>query len=392
MPRFLRPVVLLATAALLLADGAALAAQSSMFGVRGLGLPGRPLTPRSRATGGSFGLFDGESNVNPAAMANLRSVSAGFVSAPTWRSWESPAGNASLRETRFPLVFVGGPVPRSRLGLGLAIGSYADRDFKLATADTITLREQPVGVFDTLTSLGGLSEIRFAAGYQVSSRTTIGAGIYWITGSNRLEARRSFEDSTFLTFRQTAELSYEGVGFSVGMTQQAAANLQLALLVRSDGKASVDLDSAAAYTIDLPYTISAGALYRPSRRLTVAGTGQVRTWSAANSDLQARGGVGARNTLELSVGGEFIRNLRRPATLPIRLGVRYAQLPFPIQAGNEPREWSISAGTGTRFAQDRAGIDVAVEQSWRSEGGPHRERAFTLIFGLSIRPYGVGGR
>ncbi len=393
MPRLLRPVALAATlAALLAGDLLPAAGQSSMFGVRGLGLPGRPLTPRTRATAGSFGLFDGESDVNPAALPNLRAVAAGFVMAPNWRSWQSPAGDASLRETRFPLVYVGGPVPRTRLGLGISIGSYADRDFRLATTDTVVLRGAPVAVFDTLKSLGGLNEVRFAAGLQLGGRTSVGLGVHWITGSNRLESRRAFEDTTFISFRQTAELSYQGVGFSAGLTHQLSSRVQLALMLRSDGKATVDLDSARAYSIDLPVTVSAGALLRASPRLTLATSGQYRTWSAANSDLQARGGVGAENTLELSLGGELIRNPRRPSTLPFRAGVRYAQLPFPVQAGHHPREWSVSAGTGTRFAQDRAGVDLALEHAWRSEGGAYKERAFGLILGLSIRPYGGGGR
>lgn len=392
MPPLLRRAALAAALVLALPEPAPLAAQSSMFGVRGLGLPGRPLTPRSRATGGSFGLFDGESDQNPAAMANLRSVSAGFVMAPSWRRWEGPAGDASIRETRFPLVFVGGPVPGSRLALGVSIGSYADRDFKLATADTITLRGAPVGVFDTLTSLGGLNEIRLAAGYRISGSTTLGVGLYWITGSNRVEARRAFDDTTYISFRQSAELSYQGYGVSLGLTQQASEALQLGLVVRSDGRANVDLDSASAYSVDLPVTVAAGATLRASRRLTLAATGQFRTWSGANSDLQARGGVGAENTLELSFGGEVVRNLRRPSALPVRFGVRWAQLPFPIQAGDRPTEFALSAGTGTRFAQDRAGVDFALEQSWRREGDRYKERAFTLLLGLSIRPYGPGGR
>ena len=35
-------------------------AQSSQFGVRGLGMPGRPLSTRAFSLGGAFGMFDGE--------------------------------------------------------------------------------------------------------------------------------------------------------------------------------------------------------------------------------------------------------------------------------------------------------------------------------------------
>jgi hypothetical protein len=387
--RLIRLAALAALVAGPLANPVVLPAQSSMFGVRGLGLPGRPLTPRARATGGSFGLFDGESDLNPAAMGNLKTVAAGFVLTPTWRHWEGPEGDASLRDTRFPLVFVGGPVPGTRLALGVALGSYADRDFRLAAVDTVMLRDQLVEVHDTLSSLGGLNQMSFGAGYRLSSKTTLGAAIYWITGSSRLAAHRTFADTSFLPVLQSSELSYQGVGVALGITHQLTPGIMLGALLRSDGKASIDRDSTHVYNIDLPYTLSAGARIAASRRLTLAAAGSFRTWSGANSDLVAQGGPGSRNTVELSLGGELIRNLRRPMVLPVRLGIRYADLPFPVATDQRPKEFGLSAGTGLRFAQDRAGFDVSLEQAWRSEGSAYKERALSIVFGLSIRPYGL---
>ncbi|MFN8651152.1 MAG: hypothetical protein U0133_20395 [Gemmatimonadales bacterium] len=369
-----------------------LAAQSSMFGVRGLGFPGRPMTPRARATGGSFALFDGESDFNPAAIASQTAVTAGFVLAPTRRHWENPAGTASLRETRFPLIYVGGPIPGSRLGLGISIGSYADHDFRLASRDTVNVRGADVAVFDTLSGLGGLNEIRLATGIMLGQKTAIGGGFHFITGSSRLDARRHFEDTTFASLRQTAELTYHGIGISLGLTHQLTPAIRLAAMVRSDAKVKVDLDSSRAYTVDLPFTFAGGIQARASRRLTLAASGTYKTWSSANSDFLNQGAPGARNTLELNAGGEFVRNLRRPSRLPIRLGVRYADIPFPVIEGGKPKEFSISAGTGTRFAQERGGVDLTLEQTWRSEGSAYKERAFTLLLGLSIRPYGDARR
>lgn len=368
------------------------AAQSSMFGIRGLGLPGRPLTPRTRATGGSFALFDPESDWNPASIATQTAVTAGFVLAPSRRTWESPAGKASLRETRFPLIYVGGPIPGSRVGLNISIGSYGDRDFKLASTGIENIRGQDVEVTDTLTSLGGLSEIRLATGFLLGSKTGVGAGFYFITGSSRVDARRHFADTNFVAIRQTAELSYHGVGFSLGITHQLTPDIKLGAMVRADTKAKVDLDSTHVFDVDLPYTFSGGAQVRTSRRLTFALAGTYRTWSGANSDLLKQGSVGSRNTLELNAGGEITRNLRRPSKFPIRLGVRYAELPFPVLTGAKPKEWSFSAGTGTRFAQERGGVDLTLEQAFRTENDGYKERALTLLLGLSIRPYGEARR
>lgn len=369
-----------------------LPAQSSLFGVRGLGLPGRPLTAATRGTGGAVGLFDGESDVNPAAMAALDNVTASFAIAPSWRKWESPAGTADLRESRFPLMYVGGPIPGSKVGVGISIGSYADRDFTLTSSDTISLRGAPVGITDTVNSRGGLNEIRVAAGVALGGRTTIGGGVYWITGSSRIDSRRAFSDSSYLAIRQSAELSYQGFGLSAGILHQLSPSVQLAALIRTDGKATIDLDSARAFTVDLPWTVGAGVKIRTSRRINLAAQAVYRTWSGANSDLVAQGAPGARNTMELNIGGEVVRKLRSPSSLPLRWGVRFAQLPFSVLPGGSAKELSVSAGTGMRFAQRRAGIDLAVEHAWRSEGSQYKERAFTLIFGLSIRPYAPGAR
>jgi hypothetical protein len=379
-----------ATAIVLLTTGVDIAAaQSSMFGVRGLGFPGRPQTAQSRGTGSGLALFDPESDVNPAALTASPAVTGGFVLVPDWRHWDTPAGSRSLRETRFPLMYVVGPIPRTPLAVGVSIGSYSDRDFKLASVGVDTLRGVPLEVFDTLTSIGGLNEIRLATGDRLGGRTSIGAGVHLITGSSRIDTRRAFGDTTYLPIRQKAELTYSGLGFSVGITHQVSNAVTLAAMVRADTRARVDLDSARAFNVDLPYTFSAGAALRPSNALRLGFSGTYRTWSGANSDLLAQGSPGAQNTMELAAGGEWYRNRRRPLNLPLRFGVRYAQIPFPVEEGAKPREFSLSLGTGLRFAQDRAGVDVGLEHAWRSESSRYKERALALVIGLTLRPYGT---
>lgn len=75
----------------------------------------------------------------------------------------------------------------------------------------------------------------------------------------------------------------------------------------------------------------------------------------------------------------------------IRLGGRYRTLPF-LAAGGEVRETSVSGGLGAQFSRNRAALDVTVQHAWRSVEeatqavGSVRERAFTLSFGLRVRP------
>ncbi|MDH4349310.1 MAG: hypothetical protein OEW17_10925, partial [Gemmatimonadota bacterium] len=306
--------------------------------------------------------------------------------------WDTPAGEVKLQDTRFPLMFIGGPIPGSRMAVAVSIGSYADRDYELATRDTVVYRGVPIAVRDTVTSLGGLNQLRLAFGFRPSGRTSLGAAVYWITGSHRMEAKRVFEDSAYLAIRQSAELSYGGFGLSAGVIHHLSPRLELAGMVRMDSKASVDRDSTPAYDVDLPWSVAGGLLWRASRRLLVTAQGSYRTWGSADADVKAAGGIGARSTLGVSAGIELATNRRQPSRLPIRLGAHYNELPFLLHTGERPHELGLSAGTGVRFAQERAGLDAALDYTTRKEAEGFSERTFQLILGLSISPYGPGAR
>ena len=155
--------------------------------------------------------------------------------------------------------------------------------------------------------------------------------------------------------------------------------------MRSDGHVNVDQDSARAATVDLPYSFGLGLRWRAGPKLELASQALIRTWSAANSDLLAQGGTGADNTVEVAFGGEFTPDPRHPTRPPIRFGARYGTLPFPLIPGQQPHELGISAGSGLRFAQGRAGIDLGLEHVWRSAGA-FSERSFLVNIGMTVKP------
>lgn len=365
-----------------------------MFGTRAVGFPSRWLSARARGTAGAFGIFDPQSGINPAALSQATRVAVNFVATPGSRHWETPSGDATLKETRFPMVGLVGPIPKHPFWLGISFGSYADRDFRLVTSDTIQIQEPPVGpidsavVFDTLQSLGGMNEIRLAVAYDKLRGTSLGGAFYLLTGSSRIDARRSFDDSSFSHIRQTAELSFSGVGFAVGIVQQVSKGLRVAASVRSDGSATIKQDSSetASGHIDLPYTFAAGMQLTLNKKLTAAAQGVYRTWSGANSDLIQLGGIGAVNSWDLSLGGEYLTNIKRPTQLPIRLGARYGRLPFPLATDGNPDEFSLTGGTGLRFANDRAGVDLSLERAWRKQDTGFKEQAWLLSVGVTVQP------
>jgi hypothetical protein len=353
---------------------AAAMAQSSQFGVRGLGLPGRPLSTETFGTGGAFGLVD-----------PVSALTATFGGLQDFRHVENPAGSQSLRETRFPLVTVAGPLRRYPAVLGVSYSNYTSRDFTLASADTIPLRGALVPVSDTFSSRGGLSDLRVAGAYRVGTAWVFGGSFHVITGSVRLRARRAFADTTFQAPAQRSELSYAGVGFDLGMIRSFGPDFSVAATVRSDGHVNVDQDSSRAAKVDLPYTFGLGLRWRTGPKLELASQALMRTWSGANSDLLAQGGTGADNTVEVSFGGKFTPDPRHPTRPPIRFGARYGTLPFPLIPGEQAHELGISAGSGLRFAQGRAGVDLGLERVWRS-AGVFSERSFLVNIGMTVKP------
>ncbi|HEV8125882.1 MAG TPA: hypothetical protein VGP80_16670 [Gemmatimonadales bacterium] len=362
-------------------------AQGSIFGVRSLGIPGRGVSAYSWALGGSTGLFDYESTDNPASIASTRTLSVGFQLIPERRSVETPAGSDKIKTVQFPLFSVAGPLRGSRVGLGLSFSNYTSRDFQVVSKHSEIIRGVPVDVTDSLTSRGGLNDIALSASYSLTPTVDVGIAAHVITGVNRLDQTRVFSDTSYLAAKQNAELSYAGYGLGIGAVFRLAPTLRLATVLRSDSKVDVDRDSSRSSSVDLPYTVGAAVQLSASRSLNLTGQMMYRTWSSANDDLVAEGAPGAKSTLELNGGAEWVGDPKRPWRRPIRLGVRYAQLPFLLEGvSDQPHELGISIGSGVRFAGQRGGLDVALERTWRSAGSDHKEKAWLLVIGLSVRP------
>ncbi len=379
-------------AILMIAGVAPLAGQSSIFGVRGIGMPGRGLTAKSLGTGGSLGLFDGESSRNPAALTLLGPTTAAFTGTMSWRTSEVATQSSSARGTRFPQLSVGGTVPGTRLALGFSHSLFADRDFSLVTDGVELLGGVPVLYRDTTSSRGGVSNLRLTAAWRPFDRLAIGGGVDFLTGQNQLTTRRVWDDENYAATRLTGEVSNRATGVTVGILAQPRPWLQLAASAQRLGDLDVRQDSQeTSWRVPLPTTVTAGVRVQPHAGLYVSGMVTSRSWDRGDSAVRALHGVGANGTLELGVGVEVIRNRLNREQFPLRLGARWADLPYPLYPGAAPRESAFSIGTGIRFARQSGGLDVALERITREEAPSFRETAWHLTFGITIRAQ-PGGR
>jgi hypothetical protein len=180
-----------------------------------------------------------------------------------------------------------------------------DRNFSLTSRDTIVLRGAEVEVLDTITSLGGISDIRAALAWRTSPNLQLGLGLHLLTGSNRITSHRVFADTAFTGASERATLSYLSYGVSAGLTARPTPGVTFAAMVRADDKMRIERDTVRSGTVKLPLTLAGGVRVQLGRRTLVAASGMFRNWSRSDPDLVALGGHGSRNTTEWTGGFEF---------------------------------------------------------------------------------------
>ena len=362
------------------------AAQSSVFDVRALGIPQPPLSARAVGMAGSGSMLDGMSGTNPAAITSIIGLTAGFNVFQNWRTSTTPGGTGTGSDAGMPYMTIVNRVKESPYYISGSFGSYTDRDFGFVTTDSTPVNGEPVGFRDSLESRGGTSDFRLAVGYRNGRTLALGFGFHFLTGSNRFFLSRIFDDSLFAPVRQRSELAYNAIGMSLGAVYHPVEPLLLTLLVRKDGTLNVDRDSLQAYTYPLPWTLGGSAQYQLKGRGTLNAQASYVTWGDANDDLVASGGVGSDNTFDVALGAELYTSSLQPGKLPLRLGIRSRTLPFPTSPGAQPTEFSVAAGTGTRFAKGHAAADLALQRLWRKDDAGFSEDAWVLSIGLTLKP------
>ncbi|HUL48550.1 MAG TPA: hypothetical protein VLT79_00905 [Gemmatimonadales bacterium] len=344
-------------------------AQESQFGITGLGTPGRTESVRARSTGGAFAQFDSLSFLTEASLVNIGSLTATASINTSNRDLEYPAFNTWLRTTRFPSFTLAGPVAGVFLGGGFS--NYLDRTYSVVTRDSMILRGTMQPYYDQITSDGGVSDVHLGAGFRLGRALSIGFGVHLLPGSTKESATRLFDDSaTYSAVHQIAQVRYEGYGLQASALLNLGRALSISVYGRDDSHLNQYVGDTLTNTTELPKTVGAALMWRPSGKFRLAGSATLSTWSEAFST--------ASNTVNWSAGLEIGR------TSPVRLGVRGGQLPFGPN-GTTPTEWGASLGTGRQFAHGHGALDLGVERLERTGEGL-TEQVWSVFFGLSVRP------
>jgi long-subunit fatty acid transport protein len=215
----------------------------------------------------------------------------------------------------------------------------------------------------------------------VLPRLSIGGAVHILSGSVQRIARRIFLDaSNYHNMEQANTTNLSGTGWSAGVAYAPIPEISIAASYRSDSKLKSRVTDTESGTVDLPVSYSGGIFLQLHPSIMLATSVERKMWSSADADLEASGGANAFDTWSVGSGLE----LGGASGLPLRVGARYAQLPFS-PSNEQARELGFSGGTAMRFAGGRASLEASVERILR-DGAGAEERAWYLMFALTVMP------
>jgi hypothetical protein len=377
-----------ACAALLAGSLAAPAGAQSVLASRGLGYPIEPLDARSRGLGGvTTGLAEpAASLINPASAAGTPVY--GFVVAMQPDRYDATAGSVTSRGTtvRFPLLMAVIPVG-SRMVAQVGYGAYLDQHWRVEQSDSIDLSTGRVGVQDRFSSSGGVARFQAGAAYRLSERLSAGLALDVFTGAAHDSSERTI--AGFLPAQSEVVYSYSGLGVGLGARWQPTERSSVSAAVHGGGRIHAEADSAGgseAKDYSNPLSVDAGASARIGSATTLVLSGRWAGWSTVNDELAASGG--ARDAAAVAGGVEYTGFSLFRKSMPLRLGGRFAQLPFRWAGTAEfPTERAVTAGLGLGLGAGAALLDASAERGWRGGASAGFDEPYWR-FSFSLRVLG----
>jgi hypothetical protein len=371
------------TIAVLLVALAASARAQSNLSIQGFGFPTGQFSARTQGTGGSLAEFDPLSPVNPSSIGVFQTRILFFQLEPEFRSVRTSAGSEHTSTARYPIVLGALPLGKHFV-IGLSSSTLLDR-----TSTTSFETEQILTATDTVPMTttyqisGAMNDNRVALAWAPYQWLRVGAGAHAITGHNLINITQAFPDTiVFSAFKQQTIIGFSGGAASVGL-QLVSKYAALSGSARWGGSLRASVGDTVLGRANVPdqYGVSLSFLAIPNSAISVRTAHE--NWSVMRG-LGTPGLVGV-DSWDSSVGADIAGPRITNRTIFLRAGARKRDLPFQA-AGATVHEKSFSGGLGTTFANGRVMADVAAIRSLRDADIDASERAWTLSFGISVRP------
>jgi hypothetical protein len=143
-------------------------------------------------------------------------------------------------------------------------------------------------------------------------------------------------------------------------------------------------ETGTSQEFQMPIEVAFGGSARISRELLLAASGGWIQWSRAKADFNT---VGVASVSWAGGGVEWSRLMLGSASVPLRLGYRFADLPFFPRGRQQARETAFTFGLGLSTAGGRAVLDLSGEVGSRGDAAESGfEESFTRVaLTISIR-------
>ncbi len=359
-------------------------AQGTLSG-QGFGYPLGGLSARALATGGAAGEFDPRSVRNPAAVVQGLRMGVYFQYDPELRQVSSTSATDNTVVPRFATFGLIFPVKQT-MAIGVSTHSLLDRTWATRIRSGQRLGPDSVLFTETNRSSGAINETRVTLGWQhASGKVSLGLAGHVLTGENRLNLLREFDDSLrYGTLSRSLTLAYSGSGVSGGVILQPVRWFSLAASARAGAGIRLRVEDTLKTSASVPHRFGVAARFDAIPGVSLMAAADRATWSRLNGlgSVQAA----ARDAWEYGVGAEFFSTrARRLTDWSYAVGYRTRELPFAA-GGSSVDERLISGGMSIPVARGRASFDLAGLRVMREATGQVEERAWQFSFGVTVRP------
>jgi hypothetical protein len=380
--------------ALLLGLPGLLTAQTPVTSL-GLGYPVPSLDGRAAALGGTgLGLLGGSfSSRNPADLNLFVAPAIGATLAPEAVDVKTSAGDQSVGRSRMAVVQAA--LPLREWTFGLNINAELDQDWDVLFADTLETGFGNYPYLERRQHDGGLSSVGLAIARRFG---VIGFGLEGsaLTGQLRQVFSRSFEPAI--------EDPLNVIGGALGESRWAFSGwrLRAGALAEFGGRAVLSA-SATLYTdleadkdtfnirvetrkFELPVELSIGGSARIGDRFLLALGAGWQGWSSTDFKILP---TESADVVWMGGGLEFAGVSLMKIAVPLRIGYRYADLPFYEEGFAQLSETAFTFGLGAWISGGRAILDLGVEIGSRGDlpttGVEESFRRISLSLGIVSR-------
>ena len=366
-------------------------------------------TAENRSMGG-LGILNDSIHINlqnPAAYSGLKRTTFSIGASQNRTNFRT--SSASEDASRTAIDYLALAFPAGKFGFGFGLLPYSSVGYKIRNAST-----SPTEPGRSYQGSGGLNKVYLGAGYQITSKFSIGVDAHYNFGNVETKNILSMPDVLLGTREMnTSDLSGFNVNlgaifttkvnkkydFVSSVTYTPESNLKsnnsrkiATVLLLADGREIVDIENdipVADTDLTLPSKFTFGAGFGEKTKWFVGGEVTLQESSNFGSRFNDITNVSYEDSKKYSVGGYFIPDYRSFTSyfkrMTYRAGLKYENTGLVVN--NTPiKDYGMSLGIGLPVTGVLSNINIGFEYGRRGTTGANlvKEIYGNVFVGLSL--------